>query len=345
VHSYLLPPVFNTVLQLPCAGSLTLVTHEVMKHFLLLFLLTLAGCVGTRSTIAPRIAEGYCAPPVAYRYDAGLIPLPSLEAALTPELLNRYPRRNLLTANAVGIIPMLQELVVLEAKSKQAPNNQTSTAILQLRQRILTQVVLVGTTIASVAAELDCEGERAEQVAGYLSNRDNQRTQRLNVLSIAVGAASGIGTTLFEKKAAQYTLGIGGGVLAAGLGLLTLTGSHTAEFTHPRNLLAEVWTGAPTASTFPPSLWCMLTEPAFSNSGQTSIAYNTRQRWQHYSQLADPDSKASQQLVRLLFGAGGRYSAEQLTVRANMLNELQSAVHLLNQELQGLLLVLSETPR
>ncbi|MDJ0366415.1 hypothetical protein QMK33_14750 [Hymenobacter sp. H14-R3] len=44
----------------------------------------------------------------------------------------------------------------------------------------------------------------------------------------------------------------------------------------------------------------------------------------------------------MLFGPGGRYSANQLTVRANMLNELQSAVRLLNQELQGLLLVLTE---
>jgi hypothetical protein len=200
----------------------------------------------------------------------------------------------------------------------------------------------VSTTVASVAAELDCEGERADQVAGYLAEQDDRRTQRLNVLSIGIGAASGVGTTVIENKSGQYAFGIGGGLLAAGLGLLTLRINHTAEFRHPRNLLADVWAEKPTSDLFPPSVWYMLTEPAFSNSGQTSLAYNTRQRWQHYGQLAHPDSKQGQALTALLFGPGGRYSANQLTVRANMLNELQSAVRLLNQELQGLQLVLNE---
>ena len=110
----------------------------------------------------------------------------------------------------------------------------------------------------------------------------------------------------------------------------------------PRNLLAEVWGEKPTSELFPPSVWYMLTEPAFSNSGQTALAHNTRQRWQHYGQLARPESKQGKALATLLFGAGGQYSADQLTVRANMLNELQSAVRLLNQELQGLLLALNE---
>jgi hypothetical protein len=86
----------------------------------------------------------------------------------------------------------------------------------------------------------------------------------------------------------------------------------------------------------------MLTEPAFSNSGQTSLAHNTRQRWEHYGQLARPESKQGKELAALLFGPGGEYSADELQVRANMLNELQSAVRLLNQELQGLQLVLNE---
>ena len=86
----------------------------------------------------------------------------------------------------------------------------------------------------------------------------------------------------------------------------------------------------------------MLTNPAFSNQGQTSIAHNTRQRWQHYGQLAHPTSKDGRVLTALLLGPGGPYSADQLTVRANMLNELQAAVRLLNQELQGLLVMLNE---
>ena len=310
------------------------------RLYLFALLLALAGCVGTRSASHLQVPVGYCDPPLPYRYDPAFAPRPDFEAALTPALLARYPRRNLLTANAVGILPQLQELLALEAQNRQQPGLATEVAVLRQRQRILAQLTLVSTTIASVAAELDCEGERADQVAGYLNEQDSHRTQRLNVLSISIGAASGIGTTVIANMPGQYAFGIGGGLLAAGLGLLTLHGGSTAEFTHPRNLLAEVWAEKPTTDLFPPCVWYMLTNPAFSNSGQTTLAHNPRQRWQHYGQLAHPESAAGRQLAALLFGAGGQYSADQLTVRANMLNELQSAVRLLNQELQGLLAVI-----
>jgi hypothetical protein len=311
------------------------------KTYLLALLLALAGCA-TRPPTRLAIAAGYCDPPLPYRYNPTFAPQPQVEAALTPALLAHYPRRNLLTANAVGILPQLQALLSLQDAARQHPGPAPELAVLRQRQLIAAQVALVSSTVASLAAELDCEGERADQVAGFLKREDDRRTQRLNVLSIGIGAASGIGTTVIDNQAGQYAFGIGGGLLAAGLGLLTLRQQgHTAEFEHPRNLLAEVWAEKSAASLFPPSVWYLLTDPAFSNGGQTSIAHNTRLRWQHYGQLAKPDSKQGQKLAALLFGPGGQYSADELTVRANMLNELQSAVRLLNQELQGLLLALN----
>ena len=284
---------------------------------------------------------GYCGPPLPSRYNSAFTPRVDVEAALSPALLARYPRRNLFTANAVGILPVLQTLLALHATARQQPGPAAALAVLAQRQRILGQVALVSSTVSSLAAELDCESERADQVAGYLANLDERRTQRLNVLGISAGAIGGIGTTVLGNRGAQYAFGIGGGLLGAGLGLLTLRqAGHTVEFQHPRNLLADVWAEKPASDAWPPSVWYLLTNPAFSNQGQTSIAHNTRQRWQHYGQLARPDSEEGRELTALLFGAGSTYSAGQLAVRANLLNELQSAVRLLNQELQGLLLAL-----
>ena len=313
------------------------------KCYFFLLLLALAGCAGTRPSARLQVTAGYCDPPLPYRYDPAYTPKADFEAALTPAMLARYPRRNLLTANATGLLPQLRTLLTLEDAARQQPGPATEVAVLRQRQLISSQIALVSSTVSSIAAELDCEGERADQVAGYLSDQDNRRTQGLNVLSIGIGAASGIGTTVIDNPPVQYALGIDGGLLSAGLGLLTLNQKgHTAEFTYPRNLLAEMWGEKPASEVFPPSVWYMLSEPAFSNSGQTSIAHNTRRRWEHYGQLAHSESKQGQQLAALLFGTGGTYAADQLQVRANMLNELQSAVRLLNQELQGLLLALHE---
>ncbi|MEH3087960.1 MAG: hypothetical protein PGN26_15815 [Xylophilus ampelinus] len=104
-----------------------------------------------------------------------------------------------------------------------------------------------------------------------------------------------------------------------------------------------MWNESPASTAWPPAVWRMLTDPAFSNQGRTSIAHNMRERWQRYGQLAQPDSEKGRGLTALLFGPGGSYSAVQLKLRADMLNEMQSAVRLLEQELQGLLLVLGET--
>jgi hypothetical protein len=110
-----------------------------------------------------------------------------------------------------------------------------------------------------------------------------------------VGAVSGIGTTVSSNQTTQYLFGIGGGLLTAGLGLLTLSSHRTVKFVHPRNLLADVWREAPASAVYPPGVWYLLTEKTFSNRGENSVAHNTRLRWQRYGELSAPESKAGRQ--------------------------------------------------
>lgn len=304
-------------------------------------LLAISACTASRPVNSALQAEPeYCVPPQAYKYDLATAPLPNIAPLLDSGLTARYARRSLLVANAAGALPQLKELVRLEQAARQEPTTTRTLAVLMQRQRVQTRLQLLSVAVASVAAELDCEGERADQVAGYLNAQAGSRTQRLTVLSIAVGAVSGIGTTVSSDQTTQYIFGIGGGLLTAGLGLLTLSSHRTVKFVHPRNLLVDVWQEVPASTVYPPGVWYMLTEKAFSNRGENSVAHNTRLRWQRYGELNAPESKAGRQQQALLFGEGGQYEADDLTVRANMLNELQASVRLLNQELQGLLLSL-----
>jgi hypothetical protein len=64
------------------------------------------------------------------------------------------------------------------------------------------------------------------------------------------------------------------------------------------------------------------------------------ERWQHYGLLGD--KKKNKEQKELFFGAGGKYSQDQLKTRANMLNQMQAAIRLLHQDLEVLIFDLSK---
>ena len=292
--------------------------------------LMLVGCAG-RLPVRPNVLTAYCDLATPYRSLPAIAPQATGTIGLTPELLARFPHRSLLVADAAGLLPHLQEMLRLEAQARQQPGLPAEVAVLRQRQQIQARLLALRTTISSVAAELGCQGEAASQVASYLTQQDSRRTQRLNVWSLGVGAASGIGTTVLTNQPLQYAAGIGGGLAVAVLGIKTLSVGSTIEFPHVHNMLTDVWEEKSISTVFPPSVWYLLTDPTFSYNGRTSIVHNTRLRWQRYRQLAQPDTKQGRQMATLFFGPGGTYSAGQLRLRADMLNELQAAVHSLDQ--------------
>lgn len=106
---------------------------------------------------------------------------------------------------------------------------------------------------------------------------------------------------------------------------------------HPRNLLTDIWNEPETSSYYPQTIWYIITHKEFSNNKQHSICYNIRGRWKEYNQLNECDSKKTKKQINLLLGSGGIYTSDLLQTRANMLNQLQAAIKLLDQDIQQLL--------
>ena len=293
----------------------------------------LQGCSSAKPHLSrPATVNTYCDPPLPYQYEATEQPLSNLDSALAlaPALARQFSRHDLLVANAVAIIPQLQQLV--------QPNQLSVQDDEQIRQQILTRLLSTQTQIASLAAELDCEGERADQLATYLDEQDDRRVRRLTIGSVVVGAVTTVITAFISGDNADKITGISGGLVSAALGgAAAFSSNQRVPFQHQRNLLTDVWEQKKTSTTYSPAVWYVLNEKSFSNSQQYSIAHNIRQRWLDYVLSGTPDAERA-----LYFGAGGPYRADDLHTRANMLNQLQSSVRLINQELQSLLLNLSK---
>ncbi|AKD58535.1 hypothetical protein SD10_14275 [Spirosoma radiotolerans] len=263
------------------------------------------------------------------------MPLPNIRLILQADtgLTRQYSQHDLLLANAVGILPLLKDLTRLEKSAKLDDRLES----IHKRQQILNRLLLASTQIAGLAAELDCEGERADQIATYLDQHDTKRIRRLTILSVVLGAATTIATALIHADGANKVVGVSGGVISAGFGgLAAFSSNRSVNFRHERNLLTDIWLQPKQSSVYPPVVWYVLNETLFSNLGDHPISYNIRQRWQNYV-LADVPATQPE----LYFGKGGDYQADDLHNRANMLNQLQSSVRSINQDLQSLVLALA----
>jgi hypothetical protein len=199
------------------------------------------------------------------------------------------------------------------------------------RIRVIERVELASLAIGATAAELDCESERAEQAADYLSRQRASTVQALTIGSVAAATLTGIvGVFLSTKGAsalAQDATAISGGAVTAGLGLASLYVHPRTTFEHQRNLLADVWLGPTTSTTFPPVIWAYLTRPAFSNDRREAIRRRIVARWKQFQQVEDLATAAT------LFGTGGSYDVSSLRVRAAMLDEVKAEVELEKQDL------------
>jgi hypothetical protein len=184
--------------------------------------------------------------------------------------------------------------------------------------------------IARISAELDCEGERADQVGNYLQEKSQSWVQGFTVASLVAGAATGIASAFLmaadTSKGSQLAVGVSGASVAGALGIGALVVHPRLPFSHPRNLLADVWNGPRVSTLYPPVVWAYLSRPEFSNRGDQPIRAKIATRWRSFAGLEADD-------VKLLFGSGGPYDEKALHVRASMLNQVKAEVELLNQEL------------
>lgn len=245
-------------------------------------------------------------------------------------LTRRYSYRDVALANSAGILPALQKLVSLGTSATAGDRSETT----MVRQQILNRLLAVSIQVASVVAELDCEAERANRLAVYLDQRDAGRIRRLTVISVIIGAATTVVTTWLPSSKATIATGVGGGILGAGFGgWAAFSSNRKVQFSHQQNQLTDIWFQHQHSEIYPPFVWYVLNEKLFSYSGEHSISYNTRHRWQEYVLSGStPEDRT------LYFGRGGLYQSGNLHARVEMLAQLKAAVQSINQDLYSLML-------
>jgi len=311
-----------------------------MNPIYLFILISLTGILNSCISVLPASRNfSYCYPNNHYTLDSSFLPYNNLSSIIQKDsgLTKRYSIANLNLANALGIINHLDELNRLEKEYSIHHSLELQVSIIEKKQQIINRIIVCKTEIASITAELDCEGERAEQISSYMTNKKNSRVNKLTVASITAGALGGVVAIAIKPKETSEAVAIAGGLGSASLGLLSLTSSRKTEFMHPRNLLSDIWMEPENSDKYPYSIWYILTHKEFSNKQEFTLCHNIKERWEKYEELTNKKSKNTEKQIQLLFGTGGIYSSDQLHVRSQMINQLQALIKLIDQDLQFLL--------
>lgn len=293
--------------------------------------------VNKKSAMLLTLKDSYCIPPTYFLKAEQTLPHQVIDSlASNDELNNDFSKQNVLMLYALGLTEEMKELRQLKGDT----NVNASIRKLMLNDKINRVLLLALSDINATAAELDCEAERVDQVAGYIDNINDTRNNKLVVGSIALGAVAAIAGTLITNNNVNNAVGIAGGVIGGGLGFFTLNPKgKKVEFNHPHNLLRNVWRQNDNDDSFSPFIWYMLSEKKFSNDGNSSLLHNLKNRWIDYQ--FDGDENQGNQSVT--FSDGGTYYADDLHSRAAMINQLQAVIRSINQSINNLILDTGKT--
>jgi hypothetical protein len=293
--------------------------------------------VSKKSAFLLTLKDSYCIPPTYFLKAEQTLPHHVIDSLATHDDLNKvFSKQNVLMLYALGLTEEMKELRQLKGNA----SVNASIRKLTLKDNINRTLLLALSDVNATAAELDCEAERVDQVAGYLDNINATRNNKLVVGSIALGAVAAIAGTLITNNTVNNAVGIAGGVIGGGLGFFTLNPKgKKVEFNHPHNLLRNVWKQDDLDQSFSPFIWYMLSEEKFSNDGNSSLIHNLKNRWIDYQF----DGDENEGNASVIFSDGGIYYADDLHSRAAMINQLQAVIRSINQSVNNLILDAGKT--
>ncbi|SNR30619.1 hypothetical protein [Flavobacterium sp. ov086] len=291
---------------------------------LMMILILISSCSTVlKSTKIDYLTNNYCQPTIQYDYSQlknSEHKVPKQDSILETNL----SKHDILVSKAIGLETYLAEYLQIKKDTLKR---------LVLKQKITDRLILTSIEINALASELDCNGERINKLADFIDNINNKKTKNLTVASVTLGALTTVATVLIKNNNASNIIGVSGGLLSAGLGALTISPKgKKIDLKLQRNLLGNIWYNDNSNQAYPNSIWTILNEKQFSNSGENDLQESIKNRWLQYNF----DGKMDAETQKLFFDDGGIYTADDLHSRANMLNELQATVRSLEQDLKSL---------
>ncbi len=235
------------------------------------------------------------------------------------EEIQKYDERILAIAYSIGGMEELEQL---------STGGIDSLRYLFLKNKLQNRVFKMQMEIHALSSAIDCEEEKSEQLATFLSNKVRRTERNLTAAAIITGAvvSVGIGTMLLSNVGgdAHEYLGIAGGLVEVFLGLRILKLDKKVEISHRTNILKDIYRNDKRPDYFPASVWYYFNLPQIGSDSK-SLKEMLVERWNTYI--------LSEEETSIYLSSVGNYNATMLSNRAEMLDQLEAQLNLINQHL------------
>ena len=245
-----------------------------------------------------------------------------------------YSRIAVHTAEVLEVLPLLNRLAQLQIEQAPVADIERS------RRRLTTRLDLAGLEVSSIVAEIECEVQRADEVQDRLKQVQTTRSTTQTILGVIFGGLANIlsgGFSMATGGDAGNIASVAGGALEVLFGTSANFTKVRQEFSHPHNHLQAFWDGeGKEREFFSPAIWRFLTEPNIRDVEGHSLRDVLVRTWDEEGRLGKPGSEEEKRRKALLLGEGGLYDSDDLHVREAMLQQLESSIQLMHQDLETL---------
>lgn len=229
------------------------------------------------------------------------------------------------TAVAAGLEPLIARLLLEQERSAE-PSIQS----LAMRQELAERVSAMETRLAAMEFEVDCVRGLLRDALDVYTESETDRQLDLTIASLVVGAVSGVAAGAWDLANARAAtpffedgpllLSIAGAVVTTALGVAVISPKERPiTYLHERNVLEPVMRGDDPQRAYPTFIFRMLTLP--TTAGDPTPQQELVATWQQLAiDAIDADERTLADAI--IYGAGGVYDPQLLTLHENMLEQL-----------------------
>lgn len=262
-------------------------------------------------------------------------------APLKEETTTNGDAAKLYSSIAIHIAEIMDELPLLNRLARLESESTNSTEIDRARRKMTTRIQLATMEVSSLVAEIECEVQRVDEVQDRLKQAQTKRTTFQTILAVVFGGVTnvitgGLGLATGAGDTAHIVTVLGG-TMEVLFGTSANFVKVRQEFSHPRNHLEALKHGSKSHEYFPPRVWRFLTQPDIRDLEGHSLRDVLLQAWREEGRLGEAGSRREQERESLIFSQGGVYDADDLHIREAMLQQLESSIQLMHQDLETLL--------